>query len=145
MFILYYIAQYAVAPVKGFDRSVIKASTDYNVKNYPSVANIVDFLRCSITYPNAAQMIHGLKSFINKINNNEIECLTGIVRIKNGFTNVLHWANANDADYCDIKLNIIYNNKDNTRAMICELQFLVSFLLEAKKIGHKLSWCCVVC
>ena len=118
------IAEFAVAPVKSYDRCVIQSETDYGGRVYPSVSNIVDFLRCSITYPNVKEMINGLKDFINKINNKEIECLSKIMRIKNGFENVLKWTDSSKADYCDIKLNVIYNNKNHTQSMIIEIQLI---------------------
>ena len=35
-------------------------------------------------------------------------------------------------------LNLIYKNNENTQHMIVEAQFLLKFLLKAKKMGHKL-------
>ena len=60
------------------------------------------------------------------------------MRIKNGFNDILHkWNDVNDASYVDIKLNIIYVNSNTNESMIIEAQFLLSFLLKAKKMGHK--------
>ena len=135
-------AYYQSAPVKTHDRCVIKCSTDYGGRSFPSVACIVDMLRFSVTYPNFTTMINGMNNFIDLINNNQIRCILGngkgIIRIKNGFKNVNKWRSFSDAEYCDIKLNVIYINELGTQCMIVECQFLVSFLLKAKKIGHKL-------
>ena len=60
------------------------------------------------------------------------------MRIKNGFKNIkLYWTDVSKAEYCDIKLNIIYQSDDG-QCMIVEAQFLLKFLLKAKKMGHKL-------
>ena len=64
---------------------------------------------------------------INDINKGDvIKCLlaNGVLRIKNGFNDILKtWQNVNDASYVDIKLNIIYVNKDTNESMIIEAQF----------------------
>ena len=36
-----------------------------------------------------------------------------------------------------MKINVIFNNKFNTQSQIVEIQFLLNFLLKAKKLGHK--------
>ena len=40
---------YQSAPVKKYERCVIKATTDYAKQEFPSVASILDFLRFSAT------------------------------------------------------------------------------------------------
>ena len=125
------------APVKTYDRCLIKSNTDYNTQEYPSVACIVDFLRCSITYNNTLSLLNGLNTFINNINDGKISSIIKILRIKNGFNNILTWESFNDAQYCDLKLNVIFNNDNTEEAQICEVQFLLKFLLKAKKLGHK--------
>ena len=131
--------KYQSAPVKLYDRCVIKATTDYRAYAFPCVANILDFMRFSVTFDNLTDLLDGLNKFTNAINNGKISCLipNGILRIKNGFSNVVSWKSPSDAQYCDIKLNIIYCNQDNTQCMIVEAQFLFKFLLQAKKMGHK--------
>ena len=58
-----------------------------------------------------------------------------IVRIKNGFR---HFDSSKmklqDYNYGDIKINVIC--KHNDVSMVCEIQLLLRFMLEAKKIGH---------
>ena len=108
---------------------------DYYDRKYPSVSCILDFLRCSLTYNNLKDLLDNLNGFIDKINNKEIPELISIVRIKNGFKNILSWKNFNDAEYCDVKFNVIYFDKDTNKSMIVEIQFLLKFLLKAKKMG----------
>ena len=97
----------------------------------------IDFLRCSITYPNAKSLFNGLNRFVKLINDNEIPEIYGIMRIKNGFKATKKWKNFNNAAYSDIKFNVIYYDKDTQQSMLVEIQFLISFLLKAKKMGHK--------
>ena len=133
--------QYQSAPVKLSDRCIVKATSDYGGKKYPSCANILDFLRFSVTFDNVNDLLNGLNTFVNDINKgNVIECLLpdSVMRVKNGFNDILRkWNSVNDASYVDIKLNIIYINKNTNQSMIIEAQFLLSFLLKAKKMGHK--------
>ena len=139
--------KYASAPVKLANRCVVKATSDYGKKDYPSCAHILDFLRFSVTFNNVNDLLNGLNKFVTDINKGDvIECLlpNGLLRVKNGFNDILNkWKSVNDASYVDIKLNIIYINKNSKdkdvepRSMIIEGQFLLSFLLKAKKIGHK--------
>ena len=77
-----------------------------------------------------------MKFFVSKINAGRGNTIKKIVRIKNGFKNILNW-NINqlsDYTYYDIKFNVIveYNNT----AVIGEIQFLLDFMLEVKKMGH---------
>ena len=132
-------AKYSAGNVKAYERCVIKGTTDYVDRAFPSISNIIDFLRFSVTYPSMETMIAGINRFVDMINNNEIECLVGIARVKNGFNNVSAWKSYQNAQYVDLKLNVIYQNKDKTQCMIVECQFLQSFLLKAKKIGHKVK------
>ena len=132
--------KYASAPVKLYDRCVIKATSDYGEKEYPSAANILDYLRFSVTFDNVTDLFDGLNVFLNDIEKGDvIECLLpSVLRIKNGFSDILtKWKSYEDASYVDIKFNLIYTNEDKSESMIVEAQFLLSFLLKAKKMGHK--------
>ena len=145
-------ASFASAPVKKYDRCVIKSSTDYRIEKFPNASHILDFLRCSVTYPTMKHLLNGLNNFVLSIKNNYninddkkkgenyLSCIRKIVRIKNGFENISkYWKSCNDAEYCDIKLNVIYvSNEAPYKQMIVEIQFLLKFLLKAKKMGHKL-------
>ena len=140
---------FQAAPIKLFDRCVVKATSDYQDKEFPSVANIVDFMRFSVTFDNIESLLDGLNKFITDVNNGDNKYLSniflsknGILRIKNGFKNIINkWESYNDAEYCDIKINLIYKNNisnENSQQMIVEAQFLLKFLMKAKKMGHKL-------
>ena len=121
---------------------IVKVTSDYRNKCYPSVANIINFIRSSVKIDD---MESGINTFINDVNsgNNEPlkECFVphSILRIKTDFSDIIkNWQKMKDGQYCDIKLNLIYTNNENTQNMIVEAQFLLKFLLKAKKMGHKL-------
>ena len=69
----------------------MKATSDYKNKQFPSVANIVDFMRFSVTFNDCKSLLEGLNKFRNDVNDGNNEYLSkifvpnGIVRIKNGF------------------------------------------------------------
>ena len=131
-------AKYQRAPPKLGERAVIKAQTDYGSKRYPSAANIVDYCRLSVTFNNAADLLRGVQQFEETVNNNNAGCIKKIVRIKNKFQDIQQWSSMFDYGYVDLKFNVIIENENQTKAMIVEIQYLLSFLLTAKKLGHKL-------
>ena len=111
--------------------------TDYFEKPFPNASNIVDFLRCSITYDTPAELLSGLKHFIAGVNGKKLKCVTEILRIKNGFGDILNWKSIQDCEYCDLKLNIVVFDENANNSMIAEVQLLLKWVLDAKKMGHK--------
>ena len=124
------------APVKTYSRSLIKSETDYCDRKFPQSSCIIDYLRCSVTFNNVNELFNGLIKFIDFVKNGKCGCVIQIVRIKNGFTNILNWDNVNSCEYCDIKLNVIIFDKETNQSMIGEIQLLLKWLLKAKKIGY---------
>ena len=122
--------------VKLRERCVIKSSTDYGNKQFPSVAHILDFLRCSVTFKSSKDMLFVMDEFIEIVGNGNGKCIREICRIKNGFEQILKWNSFKDCNYCDIKFNVIIYDKDTKQSQICEIQFLLDWLLHAKKIGY---------
>ena len=84
-------------------------------------------------------MLDAVEFTIKQISNNKIGSISKILRIKNGFNNILKWNSKklSDYNYVDLKMNVTFHNKNKTQSQIVELQFLLDFLLHAKKIGHK--------
>ena len=89
------------APLKKIARCQEKAESEYNKETFPTTAKILDFVRCSVTFNNAKDMLDGLKYFETIVNSGNTP-LKGIVRIKNGFENL----NLDYPNYADIKLNV---------------------------------------
>ena len=79
------------AGVKHYDRALVKSETDYAYANFPRAANVVDYNRCSITFGSAAMLYDALIKFIDLVNKGESKCVKKIVRIKNGFNQILQW------------------------------------------------------
>ena len=130
--------KYSGGPVKKFERCLVKSNTDYVEQEYPSVACIQDFMRCSFTYDSVGSLLSDVNSLVKTINDsNNSGAIWDIVRIKNGFQGIKNWQSVVDAQYCDIKLNVIYYDRDSKTSMICEVQFLLDFLKKAKEMGHK--------
>ena len=102
----------------------------------------VDLLRCSITFNTCEEMVSALNEFKSKVNSSEMGYVTKIFRIKNGFKDVLKWTKTRDFGYRDIKFNVaitdINSDKNNKKQVIGEIQFLASFMLDAKKRGHSI-------
>ena len=130
--------KYQSAPVKTYDRCVVKSQTDYNDRPYPSAANIVDYLRCSCTCDTPQNLLIAVKDIVAKIESKDkLTWLPELIRIKNGFSDIKYWVRMEDTNYCDLKINCIFKNS-NGICMIVEIQFLLKWLLKAKKLGHKL-------
>ena len=66
--------------------------------------------------------------------------VTEILRIKNGFNSVLNWKSFENAEYCDIKLNVIIYDETLNMSIIGEIQLLLEWLLKSKKIGFVFCW-----
>ena len=80
-----------------------------------------------MTFNTPESFINGVNNFIKKIGNGEIECIDSVIRIKNGFRNVLSWKSMMDCQYCDMKLNIVIIDKNNESSVIGEIQFLLNW------------------
>ena len=133
------------APVKTYDRCIVKSQVDYKSKAFPNISHILDFVRCSIEFKSVALLLKTLNKFIDYVNdknesqkeNDNSGCeIIEILRLKNGFGDILNWKSVNDCQYCDVKLNVLIV-KDNNISMIGEIQFLLKWVSVAKKMGHK--------
>lgn len=99
-------------------------------------------MRCSVSFGNANDLVVGFNQFVNIIDRGskaEKGCITSILRMKNGFSemNSDKWINNNNLEkyhYCDVKINVLIETA-NTK-LIGEIQFVLDFMLEAKKMGH---------
>ena len=55
-----------------------------------------------------------MNKFIRLIDTGQVDCISDIVRVQKRFTNTQNWKSANNEEYCDIKLNVIYANRKKT-------------------------------
>ena len=130
---------YTEGNVKSIERCIFKAKHDYKNYNFPRCANIIDPLRGSVICDTPQELIRLYNQFRVKVNQKKAGVIEKVVRIKNTLKLLPDGNSKEDGDltgyrYGDIKANVIIEYK-NMR-IVGELQFLLSFCLEAKKIGH---------
>ena len=99
------------------------------------IAIVIDFVRCSVCFETVDELYSALNEFIIKVNKSDSGCVQRILRVKNGFKAVLNWNHLNDAEYCDLKINVVIFDKEMKQSMVAEIQLLLQFLLKAKKMG----------
>ena len=129
------------APVKTKARSITKADIEYSYeanRKWPYTQNIIDIIRCSVCFDNIKDLIDGVEKFHNVTFNRNNCCISKILRVKNGFLNFEDesWNidNLSQFNYADVKLNVLIEYNDIH--VIGEIQFILSFMLKAKKMGH---------
>ena len=141
---------YTAAPPKTKDRAQRKAQLEYQTDEWPFTKSIVDLVRCSVVFKNSKDLMHGVNTFIDLVDSGKAGTISEIVRIKNGFKDFKFDKKDSDGDeskeakdgkedlskykYSDVKFNvaIVYNSIE----LIGEVQMMLEFMLEAKKIGH---------
>ena len=112
----------------------MKAKLDYQHKNWPHTAHILDFLRCAVIFDNVTDFIKGFTKFESNFTDpNFIHkrkgCIKQIVRIKNDFGDIKDesWnLDLNSFNYCDIKCNVIIEY--NKQRLIGDLVFILLFV-----------------
>ena len=120
-------------------RCQAKAETDYADREYPTTAQIIDFIRCSLEFSSPTDLLNGMNIFVNAVNSGKT-CLKKICRIKNMFLENKR-DNNNIWDlykYADIKMNVLMVDDIQKLSMMVEVQFLMNFMKIAKNMGHGL-------
>ena len=125
------LVQYMRGPIKLMDRARSKAQNDYAKEPYPASACVIDFNRCALIFDDISSLLRGLKLFVNKVKYYQSGNIIGIARDKNGFIEYVK-----EAQYADIKLNVIIKGKHNS--IIGEVQFLLRAMKEYKDMAHNL-------
>ena len=110
----------------------------WHFEPFPNAANILDYVRGSIKFANVQDLYDGLCQFIEYIDTNykDSKCsIIGIVQCTNDFNKYLNHTNEYNKSYryCDIKLNVVIVDRQTNEAMIGEVQFIVDWMLNAKK------------
>ena len=111
---------------------ILQSQTDYNDRPYPTCAELMDVVRCSVTFNTCKELIDGLNKFVDRVKQGKAGCIKQIVRCKNGFKKYenLNVINAEKCGYVDVKLNVIIESKTGQKtAIIGEIQFLLKFFL----------------
>merc|ERR1712228_392604 len=125
------IVEYMRGPVKLMERARSKAQNDYANEPYPASACVIDFNRCALIFDDISSLLRGLKLFVNKVKYYQSGNIIAIARDKNGFIEY-----AKEAQYADIKLNVVIKGKHNS--IIGEVQFLLRAMKEYKDKAHNL-------
>ena len=137
-------------------------------RKWPYTQNIIDIIRCSVCFDSIEDLIDGINKFkliidefsarrekyryglYSKKKQENSCCITKILRVKNGFVNFKDKSSNStkfsDFNYQDVKFNVLIeyctNVDENGIAtytnVIGEIQFLLSFMLTAKKMGHSI-------
>ena len=110
-----------------FNRTTLKAATDYNEKEYPYTVNVIDLIRCSVTVETPKQLHDFIDAFYQTIGSKKGGCIKSLLRIKNGFNKL---ENTESIHYCDLKCNVFV--EWGGMALVGEIQFLLNFMLCAK-------------
>ena len=135
--------EYSSAPVKTRARSILKAKLDYKNKEWPLTSNIIDVVRCSVSFNDIKHFLDAFNRFRAQFDHKSIAnnkgCIKAIVRIKNDFIDISDDISAEslqNINYSDIKVNVLieYNNK----RIIGEIQFLLNIFLNFKKRQHSI-------
>ena len=139
--------KFTEAPVKTSDRCSNKAKIDYGHREWPHCSHILDYIRCSVVFDDLKHFPNGFKQFYTKyttIAGRRVPgkgCIKGIVRVKNDFIELprdMKDVSLSDCHYRDIKCNVLVENSKNGIRIIGEVQFILNFMLETKKEGHKI-------
>ena len=116
----------------------------------PHTQHVWDLIRASVVFDSIEDLLNGCEKFKQHINSRGVSYIKNVVRIKNGFVNAfgnsindekeassyksVKSMDLSSFDYCDVKMNVMV--KSQHLQLIGEVQFLLSFMLQAKKMGH---------
>ena len=139
--------------MKTKERCQLKSSLDYFDRQWPCSSNILDTIRCSVSFSSSKDLINGVNKIKQLIGFDDVQigygCLYKVVRIKNMFGDIKNWdfkrnlnddknndneEMINDFSYCDLKMNVIV--KHDNIAIIGEIQFMLDWMVDAKSMGH---------
>ncbi|GMI29392.1 hypothetical protein TeGR_g13201 [Tetraparma gracilis] len=119
-----------VAPIKGFERAMEKAE-EYaaekklekdSAERILAPMHVVDMLRCSFTVDTVEE---------NLAIGRALESKFAVVRTKNNHQ-------PGHLGYADRNYNLLFEGKDGSTKVVCEVQILMRRYIEIKKIGHLL-------
>ena len=131
---------YTPAPVKTKQRSQKKAELDYHTHDFPNTGSLLDLIRCSVVFENVKDLIQACVKFGHIVDREKKGgIIARVLRIKNGFSKIndQSWnVELNKFEYADIKFNVLI--KTDEVSFVGEIQFLLKFMLIAKKKQHSI-------
>ncbi|ETO35691.1 hypothetical protein RFI_01368 [Reticulomyxa filosa] len=141
--------KFVSGPIKGHERSKMKAQVDYRNSKFPKSAHIIDVVRCQVNFLSIVHLRDGLLHFEKELSKYLGHTLD-VMRIKNGFeastpradvsTQALYSRRLNIAipsEYKDIKVNIVYIHNDG-ESIVGEVQFLLDSMASWKQQQHQM-------
>ena len=129
---------YTAHPIKDISRLQAEVENNYQLKPFPTSANVIDLLSASVIYDDCRGLIKGLKGIIKIIDENKDNyCIKKVLQIRNTFIknkkrDPQGWMKL----YGDIKLNVLIEN--NGVSMIGEIKILLKMHDDHKKGIDKL-------
>ena len=143
--------KFTSAPPKTKERCQRKAELDYYDQEWPTTKSIIDLVRCSVVFKTSKDLVNAIKIFKKMVSNNKCKSIREIKRVKNGF-NIFNNLDCTDDSsdtnlssfmYRDVKFNVLIQYKQS--AIVGEVQMMLEFMLQAKKIGHSVYRYSVFC
>ncbi|ETO18123.1 hypothetical protein RFI_19164, partial [Reticulomyxa filosa] len=126
-------------PVKSLERSKLKAQVEYKDAPFPRSAQVVDILRCQITFDTVIHLLNGLGHFNVMMMSPRYKNTFKVVRVKNEFAECLSSQKRDKLDFSkfiDIKMNVLFTK--NNESIVTEVQFSLKIIAKLKKKQHPL-------
>ncbi len=95
-------------------------------------AKIADFIRCSLVFRRCEDCVEAIDK-LKTVAESKKTCIKAIGRIKNMFQSNQRGGKGL-YEYADLKANVLV--EVGKTSMVCEVQYLMDWMIEAKKRGH---------
>ncbi len=123
--------EYMRGPLKDMERAKEKVELDYADRHFPTSAALLDLVRCSMVFKDPDDVVRSITKLSKVISKKKSKRITHYAKLKNMFRE-----NSKPYGYADLKMSVLYEWEGHS--MICEIQFLMDFMLESKKRDHKI-------
>jgi hypothetical protein len=107
-------------PVKALQRCAAKAELEYKDRPFPKTCQIIDLVRCSLTYKTLKDCLEGMKILKEAIVNGDGDAVVDIMRVKNGFSKYRSddpsgYGGDPPDTYRDVKFNVVVRGQGEFR------------------------------